>query len=149
MEGDLRRAVDHNEFRVFYQPIVTLATGEAIGYEAVVRWQHPERGLLSPAEFIDVAEETGVIVFVDQFVMREACRQMRVWQEIDPALANISLSVNLSSKQFMQPGLVDYVHGVLQDTGFKADCLRLEITESIFIANTDAAVDRARTTARP
>ena len=140
MEGDLRRAVDHNEFRVFYQPIVTLATGDAIGYEAVVRWQHPERGLLAPAEFIEVAEETGVIVFVDQFVMREACRQMRVWQEMDPALANISLSVNLSSKQFMQPGLVDYVHDVLRDTGFKADCLRLEITESIFIANTDAAV---------
>ena len=140
MEGDLRRAVDHNEFRVFYQPIVTLATGNVIGYEAVVRWQHPERGLLAPAEFIEVAEETGVIVFVDQFVMREACRQMRLWQDMDPALANISLSVNLSSKQFMQPGLVDYVRDVLRETGFQADCLRLEITESVFIENTDAAV---------
>jgi len=140
MEGDLRRAVDHNEFRVFYQPIVTLATGNAVGYEAVVRWQHPERGLLAPAEFIEVAEETGVIVSLDQFVMREACRQMRVWQEMDPALINTNLSVNLSTKQFMQPGLLEYVRNVLKDTGFKADCLRLEITESVFIENTDTAV---------
>ncbi|HEY9876801.1 MAG TPA: diguanylate cyclase, partial [Leptolyngbyaceae cyanobacterium] len=115
LETDLRRAINRQEFRVFYQPIVSLLTGKVTGFEALVRWEHPERGLISPAEFIPVAEETGLIVPIGQWVLQEACQQLQQWQahSTDSPLV---MNVNLSAKQFSQPDLVKQVAQILQQT---------------------------------
>lgn len=139
LETDLRRAVDRGEFQVRYQPIVSLASGRITGFEALVRWQHPGHGLVSPAEFIPVAEETGLIITIDRWVLREACRQMRAWQVQFPADPPLTISVNLSSKQFAQPDLVEQVEQILQETGLDARSLRLEITESVIMDGAEAA----------
>ncbi|MFQ5857718.1 MAG: EAL domain-containing protein [Anaerolineae bacterium] len=139
VETDLRWSVERQEFEIHYQPIVSLADGRIAGFEALLRWQHPERGLVSPGEFISVAEETGLIVPIDRWVLREACRQVRAWQtqfRTDPPL---SISVNLSSKQFAQPDLVEQVEQILQETGLDARSLRLEITESVIMGNIESA----------
>ncbi|MBD2740274.1 EAL domain-containing protein [Coleofasciculus sp. FACHB-1120] len=132
---DLRQAVNRQEFLLHYQPIVSLSTGQITGFEALVRWQHPERGLISPAEFIPVAEETGLIVPIGWWVLREACRQMRVWQT-----QQLTISVNLSSKQFTQPHLAPAIHQILEETGLDPGCLRLEITESAVMENAESAI---------
>lgn len=139
LENDLRRAIERWEFRVHYQPIISLANSTLIGFEALVRWQHPERGLVSPAQFISVAEETGQIILIDRLVLRSACHQMRAWQEQVPASPPLIISVNLSSKQFAQPNLVEQIQQILQETGLDAHNLRLEITESAIIQNTESA----------
>jgi EAL domain-containing protein (putative c-di-GMP-specific phosphodiesterase class I) len=105
LETDLRRAIERQEFRVHYQPIVSLKSGRINGFEALVRWQHPDRGLVSPIEFIPVAEETGLIVAIGLWVLREACRQMHEWQVQFPANPPLTISVNISGKQFLQPDL--------------------------------------------
>jgi diguanylate cyclase (GGDEF)-like protein len=135
LETDLRRAVERNEFVVFYQPIMSLKTNAVSGYEALVRWQHPDRGLLNPGDFLPMAEETGMIVTIDRIVLREACRQMQEWllQYPDNSLAFIS--VNLSNKQFAQPDLVECVSRILQETGLDPAALKLEITENVIIEN--------------
>jgi diguanylate cyclase (GGDEF)-like protein len=140
LETDLRRALARQEFEVHYQPIVSLETEETCGFEALVRWQHPERGMVSPADFISIAEETGLIVPLGVWVMEEACRQVRAWQEESPAARALTLSVNVSAKQLAQPDLVEQVERVLQESGFDPRRLKLEITESVVMANAEAAI---------
>ena len=133
LEMDLRRGLDRGEFLIHYQPKVLLETERIIGFEALVRWQHPTRGLVSPGEFIPVAEETGLIIPLGRWVLEEACRQTKIWQRQYPLDPPLTISVNLSTKQFMQPDLVGQIARVLQDTGLDPATLQLEITESVLI----------------
>ncbi|HVF87131.1 MAG TPA: EAL domain-containing protein [Pyrinomonadaceae bacterium] len=136
LENDLRRAVERDEFCVYYQPIISLDGGGIYGFEALVRWQHPERGLVAPSQFITVAEETGLIIPIGRWVLREACRQMRQWQKQFPSVRSLTLSVNLSGKQLTQPDLVAQVKQILRESDFDPRLLQLEITESAVIENT-------------
>jgi diguanylate cyclase (GGDEF)-like protein/PAS domain S-box-containing protein len=139
LETDLRRALEREEFLVYYQLIVSLEDGRISGCEALLRWQHPTRGLISPSEFIPVAEETGLIVPIGRWVLLEACRQVRAWQEQFPSKSPLTISVNFSSKQFMQPELVDQMRQILSSTGIEPHSLKLEITESLIMENPEAA----------
>jgi diguanylate cyclase (GGDEF)-like protein/PAS domain S-box-containing protein len=138
LETELRRALEHQEFRVYYQPIVSLATEQIYGFETLLRWQHPERGLLVPEEFIVLAEETGLMNPIGEWILREACSQMRRWQTRFSASPALTISVNLSYKQFLQPNLVEQVTRILRETGLAAQHLCLEITESV-ISHQEAA----------
>ncbi|HEX3250181.1 MAG TPA: EAL domain-containing protein [Pyrinomonadaceae bacterium] len=140
MEMDLRRACERDELFVDYQPIVSLRDRTLIGFEALVRWRHPEFGLVPPKDFIPVAEETGQILTIGQTVLESACRQAREWQETHPASPPLFVSVNLSVKQFNQPGLVENIASLLQRFQLPPRCLKLEITESVFSDNIEAAV---------
>ncbi len=133
LETDLRHALERGEFRVLYQPIVTLEDDRIAGFEALVRWQHPERGLVSPADFIPLEEETGLILPMDLWVLREACAQTRRWQALFPGTPPLSINVNLSGKHFAQPGIVTRISETLRETGLDGHCLRLEITESVIM----------------
>lgn len=139
LETDLRRAVEREEFLVHYQPVVSLETGVLTGFEALVRWRHPERGLISPAEFIPVAEDTGLIIAVGEYVLREACRQICSWQQQELISSNLTLSVNLSGRQLTQPNLIEQVTRILRETEFHPQCLKLEITESVVMENAELA----------
>ncbi|HMF56180.1 MAG TPA: EAL domain-containing protein, partial [Pyrinomonadaceae bacterium] len=141
METDLRRAVDRQEFFLEYQPIVELKTGKVHGFEALVRWQHPERGMISPLDFIPVAEENGLIIPLGKWVLREACQQLRRWQEQLSDNSSFNLSVNLSSRQFSQPDLVEQIAETIKETAVNPKGLKLEITESMVMENIDTAVD--------
>jgi diguanylate cyclase (GGDEF)-like protein/PAS domain S-box-containing protein len=141
IETDLRRAVERGELRLHYQPIVSLADEKLIGFEALVRWQHSERGLVSPMDFIPVAEETGQIVPIGRWILREACRQMSEWKRRDASAASLFISVNLSGKQFTQPDLLGQVTRALAETGLDPRSLKLEITESVVMENIEAAVE--------
>jgi EAL domain-containing protein (putative c-di-GMP-specific phosphodiesterase class I) len=140
LEGDLRLAIERDELRLFYQPLVSLQTGEVNEVEALLRWQHPRRGLLGPAEFIPLAEETGLILPIGRWVLAEACRQMRGWQRRRRGDQPLVLSVNLSPRQFQQAGLVEQVADVLRETGLDPGSLRLEITESRLMEDAPATV---------
>ena len=140
METDLRNACERGELFVDYQPIVSLQSRTLIGFEALVRWRHPEFGLVPPKDFIPVAEETGQILTIGQVVLESACRQARHWQENYPAVPPLFVSVNLSVKQFNQPELVENIAQLLQDFELPPRCLKLEITESVFTDNIEAAV---------
>lgn len=133
LETDLRRALTRNELRVQYQPIVELASGVIMGFEALVRWEHPERGLVSPGEFIPIAEETGLVIPIGNFVLETACRQTAEWQRKYPAYHDLSVSVNLSVRQFQLPDLVDQIMEILGATGLSPRSLRVEITESVLM----------------
>ena len=135
LANDLRRAVERDEFRVYYQPRVDVTDGRIIGAEALIRWQHPEKGLVAPDNFIPIAEETGLIVPIGQWILHEACRQNRAWQ--DAGLPPISVSVNLSPIQFRQPGLIDAVTNALAQSGLAASYLELELTESFFMQDAE------------
>jgi diguanylate cyclase (GGDEF)-like protein/PAS domain S-box-containing protein len=139
LETGLRRALARDEFRVHYQPIISLENWRISGFEALLRWEHPEHGYISPLKFIPVAEECGLIIEVGQWVLREACRQLRVWQEQFPSDPPLSIAVNLSGKQFSQPDLIDCISQILKETGLDANSLKLEITESSIIENIDTA----------
>jgi diguanylate cyclase (GGDEF)-like protein/PAS domain S-box-containing protein len=143
LEAELRRALDRGELTVHYQPVLDLATRQLVDVEALVRWQHPVRGLLPPAAFITVAERAGLIGPLGLFVLREACQQVREWQRL-PAASGLSVSVNLSPHQFRDPALVDQIRAVLTDTGLDARSLKLEITESSMMADGDATEDALR-----
>jgi len=140
LETELRRAVERKEFIVYYQPIVSLNTNGLSGYEALVRWQHPERGLLNPGDFIQMADETGMIVSIDRLVLREACRQMQEWLAQFPGKGLAFISTNLSNKQMTQPDLVDYVSRTLTETGLRPEHLKLEITENVILENPEEAI---------
>ena len=140
METDLRRACERDDLFVDYQPIVSLQNRTLIGFEALVRWRHPECGLVPPKEFIPVAEETGLILPIGQTVLRSACRQAREWQETYPSQPPLFVSVNLSVKQFNEPGLVENIAQLLEESQLPPRCLKLEITESVFSDNIEAAV---------
>ncbi|MFN2603164.1 MAG: EAL domain-containing protein [Gemmatimonadaceae bacterium] len=140
LETDLRRAVEQGEFRLHYQPLVSLRTGRITGLEALLRWEHPQRGLVQPSDFIPIAEETGLIVRIGRWVLTEACRQLKAWQEAHPREDPLSMNVNLSIKQFSQPDLLDQIANVLRVTGIPPGCLRLEITEAALIDKGDAAM---------
>ena len=135
LETQLRHALENEELRVYYQPIVSLDKGRIIGLEALARWEHPERGLIYPAEFIPTAEETGLIIPLDRWVLREACRQMHEWHEKIPVDPPLTISVNLSAKQLAQPDLVEMIQQTLDETGLEASFLKLEITESAIMEN--------------
>ncbi|MFN6530990.1 EAL domain-containing protein [Nostoc sp. ChiSLP03a] len=137
LETDLRRAIEREEFRVYYQPIVSLVSGSILGFEALLRWQHPERGLLNPADFISLAEETGLIFSIGKWALHEACRQMQVWRVCYRSKLLEKISVNLSVKQFSQPDLIEQIGQILHSTGLDAGTLILEITEKAIVENGD------------
>lgn len=136
LETELRQAIKRQEFRLHYQPIVCLKTGKLQGLEALIRWQHPTRGLVAAPAFVPLAEETGLIVPMGQWVLKAACRQLRRWQTQFPAYS-LSMTVNLSSQQFAQPSLPAQIEHILQGTGLAARDLKLEITETVLMDTTE------------
>lgn len=140
LEIDLRRAVDRQEFRLHYQPLISLQTGKIAGFEALVRWQHPERGLVPPNDFIPVAEETDLIIPMGKWITHEACRQLTLWQVKFPKEQPLIVSVNLSGKQFSQPDLVESIEQTLEETGLDGHSLKLEITESIAMTDVESTI---------
>jgi diguanylate cyclase (GGDEF)-like protein len=141
VENALHRAIERGELRVHYQPLVEVRSGAVTGVEALVRWQHPERGLLMPEQFIPLAEETGQVVDLGAWVLRQACAQHRVWARELGGEPPLRLSVNLSARQFQHGDLVAGVVSALEDTGMEASNLCLEITESVVVQETDAALE--------
>ncbi len=139
IETDLRRAIERREFRLHYQPIVELPSGRLVGFEALMRWAHPDRGLVPPMEFIPVAEDTGLIVPLGEWGFGEACRQMRAWHERFSTQPPLMISVNLSGKQFVQPDLADRLDRILRETGLAPESLKIEITESVLMDNPESA----------
>jgi diguanylate cyclase (GGDEF)-like protein/PAS domain S-box-containing protein len=139
IENDLRRGLERGEFEVYYQPIVSLRGHDLEGFEALVRWHHPERGLLLPGTFIGVAEETGVILPLGMWVLDEACCQLARWRAEEPAWSGLTMSVNLSPRLFAQPDLVAQVSVILDRHGLPADRLRLELTEGLLIDDPELA----------
>lgn len=140
LELDLRQAVGRGEFEVYYQPIISLSDHQLAGFEALVRWRHPTKGLISPVDFIPVAEETGMIVPIGRWVLREACRQARAWQRKLTHVQPLSVSVNLSARQLLHPELLADVAAALTDSGLPPTLLKLEITESVMMENADNAI---------
>ncbi|PZD72931.1 putative signaling protein [Acaryochloris thomasi RCC1774] len=138
LENELRWAIPNNQLTLEYQPIISLADQEIIGFEALVRWQNPQRGQISPGVFIPIAEETGLIVHLDWWVLRQACQQMKIWQDQLPPGKKLEISVNLSSHHFSLPNVVERIEKILNDTGMSAASLKLEITERILIKNPDS-----------
>ena len=135
LEMDLRRAIERDEFEAHYQPIVALATRRIAGFEALARWRHPDRGLILPEEFIPLAEETGLIIAIDRRIMHQACLQVAEWHRRHPRHRDVTLSANISSRQFLQPELIDFIQKTLDETGLGAGDLKLEITESVVMSN--------------
>ena len=142
LESDLRQAIDRNEFVIHYQPIVTLQSGHITGVEALVRWNHPKRGLLQPADFISIAEETGLIVPLGTWVLEQACQKMRDWQLQYPEKPLLSVTVNLSNRQLQQVELPAVVSAALIKSGLEPRCLVLEITEGVMMENTKETICR-------
>jgi len=139
MQNDLRAAIEREELVVEYQPIVSLETFRVTGFEALARWRHPEHGLINPGQFIPIAEETGLIVPIGQWILRKACMQLRQWQDSQPTETRLTMSVNLSGKQFAQPNLIQEIERVLEETNIDPRSLWLEITESVVVENVEAA----------
>ncbi len=140
LEIELRQAVKWGQLRLNYQPLIDLETAQVIGTEALVRWDHPERGLISPADFIPIAEESGMILPIGAWVLREACRQARAWQTQFPMQMPLKMSVNLSAKQIQGSDIVAQVAQILEETGLDASCLELELTESAVMEDAEATV---------
>jgi EAL domain-containing protein (putative c-di-GMP-specific phosphodiesterase class I) len=142
MTADLRRAIEDSQLEVFYQPIVTAHDAIPTGAEALVRWNHPRRGLVLPVEFIGVAESTGLIVSLGNWVLNQACRQTQAWRQDGIVDDDFYIAVNLSARQLAEPSLVDTVVRALEDSGLPASALVLEITESTLMVNFDAGLAR-------
>jgi diguanylate cyclase (GGDEF)-like protein/PAS domain S-box-containing protein len=137
LDRDLRRAIERKQFVVYYQPIVQLTTAKVKGFEALVRWNHPERGMILPGDFILVAEELGLLVPIDWFVLNEACKQIKQWQSDYPSNPPLTMAVNMSSLQIRQHDLVPRVLAILEETGVSPSSLEIEITESTLLQNDD------------
>ncbi|KAF3891232.1 EAL domain-containing protein [Tolypothrix bouteillei VB521301] len=140
LEADLRRGIELEELYLVYQPIVSLITEKIAGFEALVRWNHPKHGFVSPLEFISVAEETGLIIPLGKWIFQAACRQLSIWQAQFPASPPLMMSINLSGQQFTQPDLVEYIEQSLQETGLDGRSVKLEITESVAMNDVEAAI---------
>lgn len=146
-ETELRHAIDYEEICVFYQPIVSLSTGRVVGFEALARWQHPKRGLLPPGAFIEVAEDSGLIADLDEWVIHQACQQAAAWNRNQQSETPLIISVNVSAREFLRPGLVDHVSDVLNESKLPPHCLKLEITETVamdYAESTIATLQRLR-----
>jgi diguanylate cyclase (GGDEF)-like protein/PAS domain S-box-containing protein len=141
LDTDLRRATEREDFQLYYQPIVSLQQGEIRGFEALIRWPHGDRGLVQPSDFIPVAEETGLILPIGWWALREACQQVAVWQKAFPVDPPLTMAVNLSGKQFLQMDLVRHITHIVADTGIPPSSLKLEITESTIIEDTEAVIE--------
>ena len=141
IETEMRFALEREEFCLYYQPIIKLATNDLVGFEALVRWNHPERGLVPPMEFIPIAEESGLILPLGDWILRKSCQQLRKWQNHNSLASAIAVSVNLSSKQFMQFDLAEKVAATLKETDLSPSCLKLEITESYILDNAESAIE--------
>jgi EAL domain-containing protein (putative c-di-GMP-specific phosphodiesterase class I) len=144
LETQLRRAIEKGELRVYYQPEVEIESGNLVGMEALVRWEHPERGLISPSEFIPVAEETGLILPIGRWVLYEACRQAKEWQDKYRRDLALMVSVNLSGKHFQQATLIEEVSEVLRKTGIEAKHVILEITETVVMEGAETTIEILR-----
>jgi diguanylate cyclase (GGDEF)-like protein/PAS domain S-box-containing protein len=142
LEGALRSALLHDEFELFYQPQIDLVSGSVVGLEALIRWRHPSLGMVRPDRFINLAEETGLIVPIGAWVLRTACRQSRAWQHA--GLGSLRIAVNLSARQFAEPNLVPEIARVLDETGLNAACLEVEITESLVMGDVESAIRTMR-----
>jgi diguanylate cyclase (GGDEF)-like protein/PAS domain S-box-containing protein len=140
LETELRRSVHRGDFLMNYQPIVSLQQGRIVGFEGLVRWQHPDRGVVAPNQFIAIAEETGLIVPLGWWVLRESCKQTRIWQEQFPSDPPLWISVNMSGKLFMKADMVDDLLGILEETGLEPRSLRLEVTENVVMDHADLAI---------
>ncbi len=140
LETELRQALGRDEFTLKYQPIVSLADNRLTGFEALLRWKHPQRGVLSPAEFLPVAEESGLIIPIDRWVLQTACRQIKEWQEKYPLDPPLAVSVNLTGKQIAQPDFVEFVQQVLDEIGLLPQSLKLEVTENDLMENTKSTI---------
>ncbi|MEM9543274.1 MAG: EAL domain-containing protein, partial [Cyanobacteria bacterium P01_E01_bin.42] len=141
LETALRRSLEREELFVCYQPIISLATGKLSGFEALLRWQHPTKGLISPAKFIPIAEESGAIVPIGAWILEEATRQLHLWHEQFPYYSSLTININLSSKQIREPNLIDAIDCILAKTKLAGRFLKLEITESILMENAKAATE--------
>lgn len=142
IETDLRKVTDYEGFNIDYQPIVSIESGRIAGFEALVRWNHPQRGTISPSTFIPVAEETGLIIPIGLWVLRTACRQLQSWRKKFASDPPLYISVNLSNKQFLQPNLIDHVIETLRAVQLDPESLRLELTESTIMENVESAVEK-------
>jgi diguanylate cyclase (GGDEF)-like protein/PAS domain S-box-containing protein len=138
IEGDLRNALERGEFLLHYQPQVDLGSGQIVGMEALIRWQHPELGMVSPLRFIGLAEETGLIIPIGAWVLRTACAQCKAWQQA--GLGRLRIAVNLSARQFAQQDLVRFIADVLEETGLDPTCLEIELTESLVMKDVERAI---------
>jgi diguanylate cyclase (GGDEF)-like protein/PAS domain S-box-containing protein len=139
LETELRRAIERKEFRIYYQPIVSLANGSLHGFEALLRWQHPERGLLTPDDFLALSEEVGLLVRISEWILKESCQQLRTWQKQASANMALTVAVNLSQTQFLQPMLREQVSLALASSGLEARCLCLEVSEEVIADQATAA----------
>jgi diguanylate cyclase (GGDEF)-like protein len=139
-ETEMRHALERGEFCLYYQPIINLETNALAGFESLVRWNHPERGLVSPMVFIPTAEENRLILPLGRWIIYESCRQLREWQNDNPQTSSLMVSVNLSCKQFLQLDLAEQIAAILRETGLDPSCLKLEITESHIFENTEMAI---------
>ena len=144
MEMDLRRAIDRAEFTLNYQPIVSLNSEKIVGFEALIRWNHPTRGNIPPDDFIPVAEETGLILPIGNWVLREACSQMQQWREKYSLANSLIVNVNLSARQLEQKDLVKQIARILKETKLDPACLKLEITESVIMKNAEETITKVR-----
>ncbi|MFN8526936.1 MAG: EAL domain-containing protein [Chloroflexota bacterium] len=140
VENELRRAIETGQLRLHYQPIVDLDSGMMREVEALVRWQHPRFGLVPPLKFIPIAEETGLVLPLGRWVLREACQQLRAWRDAHPGSALETVSVNLSGRQLQNVRLVEEITEILAETGLPAECLKLELTESVLMRDVDATI---------
>ena len=139
VENDLRSALRENQFVLHYQPIIAIEGNRLVGFEALIRWNHPTRGLVPPNDFIRIAEETGLILPIGEWVLREACCQLSIWQKNQPGMSGLFINVNISGKQFSHSGFIEMIESILAETNVDPHCLKLEITESVLIENIGSA----------
>ena len=141
LENELRTAISEGQLILYYQPILSLDTSEINGFEALVRWQHPQKGIISPVEFIPLAEETGLIVPLGEWVMYQACKQLKVWQDNIPAAKSLTMSINVAGEQLHHPNFIELIDRILEKTQVNSQCLKLEMTESMLIQDTEQLIE--------